>query len=293
MVPAIVDQYLRQTLGKQVSPAITHIDYTTIGGGSINDTYRLQTNTGQSFFGKINKAAGLPGLFLTERIGLELIAGTGLIRVPQVIAAGETGSYQVLIMEYVETGLKSGPFWKRFGEKLAALHQVTRPQFGLSTNNYMGALPQQNDPMDDWCAFFRHRRLEPQIKIAVDNRLLGKEQARGFEGLYQQLPSIFEPEAPALVHGDLWSGNFLCDEHQQPVLMDPAVYYGHRSVDLAMTTLFGGFDPGFYESYQYHHPLPLNYRQQWDICNLYPLLIHLNLFGKGYLPAILRTIEHY
>jgi len=293
MVPALVHQYILKTLQATAGAAITRIRFAVVGGGSINDVYQVQTNTAEAFFCKINKVAGFPALFESEKQGLELLAGPGLIRVPRVIAAGETGQYQVLLVEFIEGGLKSDDFWKRFGEKLAALHQVTQNRFGLSTNNYMGALPQWNDPMDDWCSFFQHRRLEPQVKIAVDNQLLDAQQARRFEGLYRHLPAIFEPEAPSLLHGDLWSGNFLCDEHQQPVLIDPAVYYGHRSVDLGMTTLFGGFDPSFYESYQYHHSLPPNYREQWQVANIYPRLIHLNLFGKGYLPDILHAIEHY
>jgi fructosamine-3-kinase len=293
MVPAIVYQYILETLQATVNTAITGIRFVAVGGGSINHTYRVQTNTTESFFCKINQTTDFPGLFESEKQGLELLSGTGLIRVPQVIAAGEAGQHQILLMEFMESGLKSDDFWKRFGEQLAGLHQVTQNRFGLSTNNYMGALPQRNDLTDDWCAFFIQQRLEPQVKRAVNNHLLDVQQARRFEGLYRQLPAIFEPEAPCLLHGDLWSGNFLCDAHQQPVLIDPAVYYGHRSVDLGMTTLFGEFDRSFYESYHYHHPPAPNYREQWQICNVYPLLIHLNLFGKGYLPDILHAIEHY
>ncbi len=133
----------------------------------------------------------------------------------------------------------------------------------------------------------------PQVKLASDKHLLPSSHAARFERLYERLPAIFPPEPPALLHGDLWSGNFLCNHRQQPVLIDPAVYYGHRSMDMAMTTLFGGFDKPFYDSYHYHYPLPPNYREQWEICNLYPLLIHLNLFGLGYLADILHTIQRY
>lgn len=293
MVPAIVHQYTLETLQATVSTAITDLHLVAVGGGSINDTYEVQTNTLGPFFCKINQAADFPGLFVGEKQGLEILSATGLIRTPRVIAAGETGPYQVLLMEFIEGGLKSDDFWKCFGEKLASLHQVTQSRFGLSTNNYMGALPQRNDLADNWYSFFQQQRLEPQVKMAVDHHLLDMQQARRFEALYRQLPAIFEPEAPCLLHGDLWSGNFLCDAQQQPVLIDPAVYYGHRSVDLGMTTLFGGFDRSFYESYHHHHPLPSNYREQWQVANVYPLLIHLNLFGKGYLRDVLHAIEHY
>lgn len=293
MVPAIVHQYTLEVLQGARGMAMTAIRFTPVGGGSINDTYQVIANTGERFFIKINKAADYPSLFLCEKQGLELLSTTQLIRTAKVIATGEAGEYQVLILEWIEQGLKTSGFWRQFGEKLAALHQVTNEQFGLSVNNYMGALPQYNEPMEDWCSFFIHRRLEPQIKLAMDGHLLDKQQVRQFEGLYQQLPAVFDPGVPSLVHGDLWSGNFLCDEYQQPVLIDPAVYYGHPGIDLAMTALFGGFDTAFYESYCFHAPPAPNYREQWEICNLYPLLIHLNLFGKGYLHDILRTIERY
>jgi fructosamine-3-kinase len=157
----------------------------------------------------------------------------------------------------------------------------------------MGALPQINQWAGNWTEFFIHQRLRPQVKLALDHHLLDPAHAAQFEKLYQRLNELFAVEPPALLHGDLWSGNYMCDSSENPVLIDPAIYYGHRNMDLAMTTLFGGFDDLFYESYQYHYPLPANYRQQWEICNLYPLLIHLNLFGKSYLSGILDTIRRY
>jgi protein-ribulosamine 3-kinase len=221
------------------------------------------------------------------------LAATKLIRTPGVIASGIAGSYQVLVLEWIEQGLKSTDFWELFGKQLSALHGITQEQFGFTSNNYMGALPQYNDPLADWCDFFVQRRLEPQLKLAVDKQLLPPKEVRLFDGLYKQLSAIFPAHMPGLLHGDLWSGNFLCDEDQQPVLIDPAVYYGLPAVDMGMTTLFGGFDQIFYDSYFYYAPPAPNYREQWEVCNLYPLLIHLNLFGNSYLPGILRTIERY
>ncbi len=165
--------------------------------------------------------------------------------------------------------------------------------FGLDHDNYMGSLPQQNTQSPVWTNFFIRCRLEPQVRLAVEKGLLETSALRHFERLYQALPAIFPEEAPSLLHGDLWSGNFLCDENSRPVLIDPAVYFGHRSMDLAMTTLFGGFEKSFYESYAYHFPFPANYRELWEICNLYPLLIHLNLFGESYRRKILYTIQRF
>jgi protein-ribulosamine 3-kinase len=160
-------------------------------------------------------------------------------------------------------------------------------------DNFMGSLPQSNEPTIDWPTFFIHHRLQPQIEMATARQLLQKTHTVAFESLFLKLDSVFDAVKPSLLHGDLWSGNFMCDERLLPVLIDPAVYFGHRSMDLAMTTLFGGFDKSFYESYNYHFPFPSNYHEQWEICNLYPLLIHLNLFGSSYLHQITDTLNKF
>jgi protein-ribulosamine 3-kinase len=292
MISASVQLYVQQWLKDTLGAVPASLQFTPVGGGSINETYRITVGE-RSFFCKINSLATFPSLFTCEQKGLQLLAQQAIIRVPQVAVCAHAGNEQILIMEWIEQGLKTSTFWKSFGEQLAALHQVQCGSFGLNTDNYMGALPQNNQPTDHWIDFFIHQRLQPQVQLAINRRLLEPAHTHLFEKLYQQLASIFPVEPAALLHGDLWSGNFLCDDTENPVLIDPAVYYGHRCIDLAMTTLFGGFDALFYESYQYHFPLPPNYRQQWEVCNLYPLLIHLNLFGKSYLADILNTIRRY
>ncbi|WP_207515121.1 fructosamine kinase family protein [Longitalea luteola] len=287
MMTAALQSFLKQLLKEE-----TIVQYTALGGGSINYTYRITTSK-ENFFCKINKYSSFPGMFEAERAGLELLASKQVIRIPRVIAAGRINDNQVLLLEWIEQGLRTDAFWTSFGEQLAALHHIQQKQFGLNTDNYMGALPQNNQPAENWVDFFIQKRLQPQLKLAVDHHLLEPTHVSRFEKLYQQLPAVFPVEPASLLHGDLWSGNFLCDVQEKPVLIDPAVYYGHRSVDMAMTTLFGGFDGLFYDSYQYHFPLPANYREQWEICNLYPLLVHLNLFGKSYLADILDTIRRY
>jgi len=290
-VNGFVSSYVRsliQTLLNNKAP----ITFTPVGGGSINQTYRI-TAGNENFFCKVNKLAAFPDLFETEHQGLQLLAHHKVIRIPQVIASGKSDDHQVLILEWIEQGLQTDAFWTRFGEQLAALHHIQGRQFGLASNNYMGALPQSNQLTGNWIDFFIQQRLQPQVKLAVNRQLLEPVHVKQFEKLYQQLGNLFAPEPAVLLHGDLWSGNFLCDASENPVLIDPAVYYGHRSIDMAMTTLFGGFDSLFYESYNYHYPLPVNYRQQWEVCNVYPLLIHLNLFGKSYLADIVHTIGRY
>ncbi|HKB43117.1 MAG TPA: fructosamine kinase family protein, partial [Chitinophagaceae bacterium] len=165
--------------------------------------------------------------------------------------------------------------------------------FGFAEDNYMGALPQMNTQKENWIDFFIHCRLQPQIKLAVEKKLIRAKHIATFENLYSKLLFIFNDENSSLLHGDLWAGNFMCNENSQTVLIDPAVYFGHRSMDLAMTTLFGGFDKLFYESYNYYFPFPHNYDEQWEICNLYPLLIHLNLFGSSYLGQIESILRKF
>lgn len=291
-----MEYFLKQLVNKfpglEDSP-ITSLKIAGIGGGSINNTSRILVNQKFAFFLKTNKAAGFPGLFEREKQGLEFLANQQVIAVPSVLYCGIYEEEQVLILEWIEQGLKTDSFWKKFGEQLAKLHLCTNSHFGFTDNNYMGALPQENRPTKSWVEFFIHHRLIPQIEMAQANHLLSTKEVDGFENLYKKLDTIFNVEKPSLLHGDLWSGNFMSNENSAPVLIDPAVYFGHRSIDLAMTTLFGGFDKAFYSSYHHYYPFPSNYQEQWDICNLYPLLIHLNLFGQSYLHDIRVILQKY
>jgi fructosamine-3-kinase len=282
-----IEGQLAARLGKEVR--ISRVN--AVGGGSINDTYQVVTDVAQSYFLKCNKAAEYPGLFREERRGLEYLQQ--YVRTPEVITEAVIGDTQLLLLEWIGSGPRTGGFWKGFGEKLANLHYQSYPQFGFLSDNYMGALPQANTYTGTWVDFFTHCRLRPQAELAGRNGLLPLRWLDRFENLYHALPSIFAEEKPGLLHGDLWSGNFMCNEDSQVVLIDPAVYYGHRSMDMGMTTLFGRFDKGFYESYHYHFPLPVNYDEQWEIANLYPLLIHLNLFGSSYLESITGTLKRF
>jgi len=271
---------------------------TSLGGGSINSCFRVAGDSGAQWFCKLNSAQAFPGLFEKEKQGLDFLRSQGIIRIPETIACGEAEGQQFLLLEWIEPGPPTEAFWRSFGESMAHLHRVSHHSFGYEIHNYMGALPQQNTYTDNWPEFFIRQRLEPQLKLAFDKGLietgvLRQSVLRKFEGLYKALPSIFPDEPPALLHGDCWSGNFLCDGTSNAVLIDPAVYFGNRGMDLAMTKLFGGFAPAFYEAYHHHYPLPAGYREQWAVCNLYPLLIHLNLFGKSYLGDILHTIERF
>jgi fructosamine-3-kinase len=289
----VIQKYLNQFLPEKLSLQASSLRLHSVGGGSINGTYQVTINHNTNFFLKINSAKKYPALFEKEKNGIEFLGKEKAIHVPAVIACGEIDNYQILLLEWIVPGIRTEQFWKSFGKQLAELHYVSNPQFGFTEANYMGALPQANDPKDNWIDFFIELRLKPQLKIAEEKRLLQTKHVTAFENLYPKLIGIFNQENPSLLHGDLWSGNYMCNQNSEPVLIDPAVYFGHRNMDIAMTTLFGGFDKQFYESYNYHFPFPNNYYEQWEICNLYPLLIHLNLFGLGYLGQIERVLKKF
>ncbi|MDP9230025.1 MAG: fructosamine kinase family protein [Bacteroidota bacterium] len=298
-MPHEIIEQVRVLLQQKSASPIDSIQIKSVGGGSINQAYKIIVNNDRHFFVKTNSSARFPKLFQKEKTGLLFLDKQNIIRVPDVIAHEENETDQILILEWIDGGIKTEKFWKQFGEKLAALHQQTwsdrdgQIMFGFNENNYMGALPQINSFTSNWIDFFINCRLKPQIKSSTENNLLQPAHIVSFEKLYRRLPDFFEKEKPSLLHGDLWSGNFMCDKTSHPVLIDPAIYFGHRSMDLGITTLFGGFEKPFYESYNYNFTFPSNYKEQWDICNLYPLLIHLNLFGQGYLNNIAGILKSY
>lgn len=260
-----------------------------LGGGDINAAYRLNTSSGPYFI-KVNSASRFPGMFEKEASGLRLMASTGVVRVPEVIAFGQEGVDIFLILEYLEAGPRKSMFWSDFGKSLARMHRHSADTFGLDHDNYMGSIPQSNRRHSSWPDFFMQERLVPMVRMARDTGYFGKGTVASFERLYQRLPGIFPPEPPALIHGDLWTGNHMVDGNGNACLIDPAVHYGHREMDIAMSRLFGSFAPEFYEAYHSEYPLEKGWRERVDVCNLYPLLIHVNLFGEGYVGSVTTII---
>lgn len=262
----------------------------SIGGGSINQAFLVQTSS-NSFFLKYNTAQAHPKIFSSELQGLQLMANTKTIRIPQPYYAYEGLQYSFILMEYIEQKGYAPDFWQQFAYKLADLHSQSSKSFGLNFSNYMGSLSQSNKQHSSFVEFFIEERLEPQIRLARNNGYLNSKHIRQSENLYSELASIFPNENPSLVHGDLWSGNFMCDEQGQAVIMDPAVYFGHREVDIAITIMFGGFSPEFYESYQKNFPMEKGWEERLPYYNLYPVLIHINLFGHSYLGEFERVLK--
>ncbi|MDN5349992.1 MAG: hypothetical protein PWQ54_1388 [Bacteroidales bacterium] len=292
MIPLAIVSLLEELLKKHTGNEALIDQTQAVGGGSINAAYRIRY-AGQDFFLKYNQAKRYPKMFELEAKGLRILSKTKKIRLPEVIGQGEAGQNAFLLLEHIETDYPDHNFWEIFGKELADLHRETNQTFGLDHNNYIGSLPQNNSPAPSWSEFFIAQRLKPQLKMAAEKGMVNTTILNYFEKLYAKLPGLFPEEAPALLHGDLWSGNFLCDSNKTPVLIDPAVYYGHREMDLAMSKLFGGFSPRFYEAYHAAFPLEKGWQERVDLCNLYPLLVHVNLFGGGYVGQLQSCLNRF
>lgn len=263
-----------------------------VSGGDINQACKIQTQAG-AFFLKYNSADRYPGMFRAEAAGLNLLKASGSVRVPEVLGSQESGKYGWLLLEYIEPGRPSSGFWEHFGRSLARLHKCSNRFFGLDHNNYIGSLPQSNKAQIDWCSFFIEERLEKQLALAHSNGLADASLTKHFGNLYKILPSVFSAETPSLIHGDLWSGNFICASNGLPCLIDPAVYYGFREMDIGMSRLFGGFAPRFYEAYDEAFPMKPDWQNRIEICNLYPLMVHVNLFGGSYLGSVKAALKKF
>lgn len=283
---------LQTILSEKFGRPVSVESISSVGGGCINETAKVQTNIGW-FFAKWNDAKRFPQLLEAERKGLELLKSASAIKVPEVISQKTIGTTQYLILEFVESTAMEKQFWSNFGKSLAKLHKHTSEKFGLDHDNYIGSLPQSNRQYNKWSDFFILERLEPQIKMARDEQRIGSSFIQKFSKLFSQIEKIFPVEAPSLIHGDLWSGNYMVGNKGEPVMIDPAVYYGHREMDLGMTKLFGGFTPEFYTVYNEEFPLEKDWQKRTDTCNLYPLMVHVNLFGGSYssqVEGILRRL---
>ena len=258
-----------------------------VGGGCINEGIALRTTRG-NFFLKWNRRAG-HRFFQVEAEGLEALAASDAVRVPAVVARSGTGDEVAwLLLEWIEEGRPGRESWNRLGRELAALHRgtVQDRRFGWHSDNLIGSLPQPNARARGWACFWADRRIRPLARELRTRGALSAAQFDVIEAVAGQADALLgaatEADGPSLLHGDLWSGNVLFTRDGVPVLIDPAVYVGHREVDLAMTELFGGFAPAFRQGYNDAWPLLAGYRRRRSAYQLYPLLVHARLFGGGY-----------
>lgn len=261
-------------------------------GGCINTGGRLSTLNGD-FFIKWNSAEKYPEMFETEEKGLKLLKSTNSLRIPSTFFVDTSSEHSFILMEFIREGSKTYNFWEKLGIGLSDMHRNSSESFGLNHDNYIGSLRQVNAVKTNWVEYFIENRLNVQFKIARDRGTLAGSDVTQFNKFIKKLDKLLPQETPSLLHGDLWSGNLIIDEVGDPCLIDPAIYYGNREVDLAFTHLFGGFGREFYESYNANFPLQPEFDDRIDIYNLYPLLVHVNLFGGGYINQARSIINRF
>ena len=261
---------------------------TSLSGGDINDVFLLNTTEGKKVV-KMNSATKFPGMFEAEMAGMKALKAAEAIDVPQMIDVYTENIHSCLLMEHRETGSRSSNFWTVFGKQMADLHKNTQPKFGFSEDNYIGSLPQQNNEHENIVDFYIKERLEPQFKLAKEQAYDLGDTKKFCSELYNLIPQ----EKPALIHGDLWNGNYLVNAEGSPCLIDPAVAYAPREMDLSMMKLFGGFDSVLFNTYFEEFPVEKGFDDRVPIWQLYYLLVHLNLFGTGYLGSCKNIIDRY
>lgn len=256
-------------------------DARRVSGGDISDAWRLDIGD-ETFFIKTGPLSGL-ALFESEADGLRELAAANAVRVPKVLACGTAAQEAFIALEWLDFDPPTVQAERQLGEQLAKMHRHTAPQHGWYRDNTIGHTPQENPWTDDWIGFFCEQRLRYQLQLAKDKGYRGELQSFGAE-LAKSLPRLFDnyEPVPSLLHGDLWGGNWATVDGG-PIVFDPAVYYGDRETDIAMTDLFGGFGPAFYAAYQSAWPLYDGHERRRPLYQLYHVLNHLNLFGRGYL----------
>ncbi len=274
-LPQVFESALLAATGKNVQIK----DMLYLAGGYFNNAIKLDTSEG-TFFLKWNTNQAKE-VFEAEAKGLRLLKEHALLHVPAVVGSGHVSGTSYLLLEFVPSRFESSAYWQDFGRAMAKLHRQTAPGFGLHFQNFTGGLPQKNTPANSWADFFFANRLKPQFGRAFYHKKLEKHYLRSIEKLHLKLPELLPQEPPALLHGDFWSGNAMPDRFGNACIFDPAVYYGHREMDLATARLLGGFPPAFFESYHHEYPLEPGFEERASIYQLYPLVVHVNLFGSS------------
>lgn len=282
-----------------VDCGLTGAGYTAVFGGDINRSFRV-TLSGKHYFLKVNAADKYPGMFEKEGRGLEALHELALytnpsnpVVIPKLVRCGIVNDSQYLLLDWIDKGNRDSEFWEHFGRALAKMHKEPQPYFGWSESNYIGSLVQLNTPGEEWATFFANCRLQPLIKILYDAGSLSKSDLDSAENLYARCMDLFPPTHPSLLHGDLWSGNFMVSETGFASVFDPAVYNGHHEMDIGMTMLFGGFDSRFYAAYNEEFPLAPGWKERLSLTQLYPILVHAVLFGGHYVSWVREILKAY
>jgi fructosamine-3-kinase len=268
-------------------------DSRRLHGGDVSDAYCVTFANEEKLFVKTHRNAPA-GMFKAEAKGLQWLAKANALHIPHVVAYSSEDQTQApfIALEYVEQGRTTALYDEQLGHGLAKLHQSGADTFGLSFDNFIAVLPQSNTPKPTWKEFYHTCRLEPLLTHATRKHLISTSLRLKFDALFSRMSTLVGPdEPPHRLHGDLWSGNALCNHQGKPCLIDPAVYGGHREMDLAMMHLFGGFRTRCFDAYHEAYPLCPGHAERIPLYQLYPLLVHVNLFGSSYIPSVENALN--
>ena len=266
--------------------------YAPVSGGDINEAYCLHCGDSKYFL-KLNDASVFPLMFEAEAEGLDALRNGSSIVMPAIIKHGIINDTQWLLLQWIEKGSPNKYSLENFGVALANMHQQPQSFFGWHRDNYIGSLSQINSPHKSWAAFYAQCRIMPLVKILFDKNIFTKTDIDTANAFCKRADDLFTGEPPALLHGDLWGGNYMFDTKGNAVIYDPAVYNGHREMDIGMTKLFGGFPQQFYDAYDEAYPLEQGWQQRLPLTQLYPLLVHAVLFGGHYVADVKEIIKRF
>lgn len=293
-IPKSLQNSLISSLTSKFGKDVILQNFKFSSGGCINNTGILETNVGKYFI-KWNSRSSYPEMFEIEKAGLKLLnSANHSLKIPQAIISGSNEDYIFLVLENIITSPKNERFWENLGVGLAELHQNKQNNYGLEYDNYIGSLTQKNSISENWLKFFRQNRIEYTFRMASDSGFFNEKDREDIERILKYLDDNCPKNMEAsLIHGDLWSGNLIVDEKGGPCLIDPAVYFGFREIEIAFTELFGAYDSRFYSAYNEAWPLDEGYEERKDIWNLYPLLVHVNLFGSSYASSVKSILRSF
>ena len=264
----------------------------SVSGGDISSTFFLQAGTKKLFL-KINSKKDALDMFLSEEKALNTIAKTNTIAVPKVLTCNTYTKNSFILMEYINAKSPKTIELELFGLQLAQLHQITSNEFGFDSDNFIGSLHQSNKKHGNWNDFYIEERLVPQLQLAKSKRLLSDSEIPEKNFMKEICHNFFNTVKPSLLHGDLWSGNYLISKDGTPFLIDPSTYFGHNEIDIAMSKLFGGFRSSFYDAYHEIIPKDRYTNIRIELYQLYYLLVHLNLFGRSYYSSVKCILNKY
>ncbi len=269
-----------------------HRTISKLSGGDINAAYRF-TAENDPYFIKINDAEKYPELFQKESNGLNEIRKKSRFKIPEIVKVGGNDRHQYLILEFLPEGNATEVAWIEFAANLANMHQVSNEAFGFYENNYLGTQPQDNSHKNNWADFYAENRILPAMKQMFDKGIASRNDLKNTDRLCARLAEIYPSEKPSLIHGDLWAGNYFVTESSEITVIDPAVYYGHREMDLAMAMLFGGFPETFYKNYFECFPVAPGFQERVEVSQLYPLIFHAVRFGGSYITSVQRILKKF